>query len=253
MYRVDTGRLRALAPDFILTQTQCAVCAVTPADLREALCVWTGAQPTLLSLEPNNLADVWRDIRRVGEALGAPTKADDLIASLRGRLAELRGQSAAAPRRPTIAAIEWLEPLMAGGNWMPELIEIAGGRSLFAEPGQHSPWLDWTTLVAGDPDVILLLPCGFTIAQTSADVGLITERPGWSDLRAAASGRVYIIDVHHSFNRPGPRLVESAEIVAEICILTGSHLGIAGWDGFRSIRRASIGRPRISPTTVGRK
>jgi iron complex transport system substrate-binding protein len=138
-----------------------------------------------------------------------------LIASLTRRLAAIRDE-ARELSRPTVAAIEWLEPLMAGGNWMPELIEIAGGSSLFAEPGEHSPWLDWARLIEADPDVILLLPCGFRIEQTIRDLNLLTENPAWANLRAVTQGCVYAIDGHHFFNRPGPRLVESAEIVAEI-------------------------------------
>jgi iron complex transport system substrate-binding protein len=216
VYRVDADRLRELGPDLILTQTQCAVCAVTPRDLEQALCTWTGVPPAIVSLEPNNLSDVWNDIRRVAEALGVPSRAEELIASLTKRLVTIRKETHTARARPTVAAIEWLGPLMAGGNWMPELIEMAGGHSLFAQPGGHSPWLDWGSLVAADPEVILLLSCGFKIAQTIRDLNLLTENPAWANLRAVKQGRVYLIDGHHFFNRPGPRLVESAEIVAEI-------------------------------------
>jgi iron complex transport system substrate-binding protein len=216
VYRVDVERLRELQPDLILTQTQCAVCAVTPRDLEDALCAWTGARPAMLSLEPNNLADVWNDIRHVGEALSVPQRAGDLIDSLNQRLVNLRDRSNAASSRPTVAAIEWLGPLMTGGNWMPELIEIAGGRSLFARAGEHSNWLDWASLIEADPEVIVLVPCGFKIAQTIRDLNLLTENPAWANLRAARQRQVYLIDGHHFFNRPGPRLVESAEIVAEI-------------------------------------
>jgi iron complex transport system substrate-binding protein len=215
VYRVDVERLRELQPDLILTQTQCAVCAVTPRDLEQALCAWTGAQPAIVSLEPNNLDDVWSDMRRVGAALAVRPRAEELIDSLRKRLAEIR-VAARDSSRPAVAAIEWLGPLMSGGNWMPELIEIAGGSSLFARPGEHSNWLDWATLIEADPEVILLLPCGFKIAQTICDLNLLTENPAWANLRAVKEGRVYLIDGHHFFNRPGPRLVESAEIVAEI-------------------------------------
>ena len=216
VYRVDVDRLRELRPDLILTQTQCAVCAVTPRDLEDALCAWTGTRPAMLSLEPNNLADVWKDIRHVGEALGVPQRAENLIGSFVERLVNLRDRSSAAASRPTVAAIEWLGPLMAGGNWMPELIEMAGGRSLFARAGEHSNWLDWASLIEADPEVILLVPCGFKIAQTIRDLNLLTENPAWANLRAVRQRQVYLIDGHHFFNRPGPRLVESAEIVAEI-------------------------------------
>jgi iron complex transport system substrate-binding protein len=215
VYRVNVERLRELRPDLILTQTQCAVCAVTPRDLEQALCTWTGAQPAIVSLEPNDLSDVWNDIRRVGKALGALARAEELIDSLMKRLAAISEQTPDLPR-PTVAAIEWLKPLMAGGNWMPELIGLAGGRSLFAQAGEHSPWLEWAALAKADPDVVLLLPCGFKIAQTVRDLNVLTENPVWANLRAVKGGRVYVIDGHHFFNRPGPRLVESAQIVAEI-------------------------------------
>jgi iron complex transport system substrate-binding protein len=215
VYRVDADRLRELQPTLILTQTQCAVCAVTPRDLEQALCSWTGAQPAMVSLEPNNLDDVWNDIRRVADALGVPDRARELIDSLLKRLGAIREQ-ARDVARPTVAAIEWLAPLMSGGNWMPELIEIAGGKSLFGQAGEHSNWLDWADLIAADPDVILLLPCGFKIAQTVRDLNLLTENSAWANLRAVKDGRVYAIDGHYFFNRPGPRVVESAEIVAEI-------------------------------------
>jgi iron complex transport system substrate-binding protein len=240
VYRVDVDRLRELRPDLILTQTQCAVCAVTPRDLEQALCTWVGAQPAIISLEPNNLDDVWNDIRRVAAALGVLPRAEQLIESLSQRLVGIRDEACPAQSRPTVAAIEWLGPLMAGGNWMPELIEIAGGSSLFAQPGEHSPWLDWASLIEADPEVILLLPCGFKIAQTIRDLNLLTENPAWANLRAVKQGRVYIIDGHHFFNRPGPRLVESAEIVAEILHpdrFTFGHRG-TGWISIDDAQRS---------------
>lgn len=215
VYRVDVERLRELQPDLILTQTQCAVCAVTPRDLEQALCNWTGAQPAMVSLEPNNLDDVWNDLRRVGEALGVSSRAEELIGSFIKRLDAIREKTRDL-LRPKVAAVELMSPLMAGGNWMPELIGIAGGQSLFARAGEHSDWLEWETLIKADPEVILLLPCGFKIEQTIRDLNLLTENPAWATLRAVKEGRVYAIDGHHFFYRPGPRLVESAEIVAEI-------------------------------------
>lgn len=215
VYDVDADLLRTLKPDFIVTQTQCAVCAVTPRDVDDAVCEWTGLAPQILSLEPNDLGDVWGDFRRVGTALGVADRAEAVIGGLQARLAALRARVRGA-KPPRVAAIEWIDPLMAGGNWMPELIEIAGGESLFAHAGQHSPYMEWADLVASDPDVILVLPCGFRIEQALRDLPALTSRPQWSSLRAVREGRVAIIDGHHYFNRPGPRLVESAEIVAEI-------------------------------------
>ncbi len=216
VYRVDADLLRSLKPDVIVTQTQCAICAVTPGDLEDALCEWTGAAPVLVSLEPNDLSDVWGDMRKVGAALGTDAVAERAIAGLKGRLDAISATASRARYAPTVAAIEWMDPLMAGGNWMPELIEAAGGRSLFATAGQHSPWLEWSALAAADPDVILLLSCGFTIAQSLADMPLLQAHPEWAQLTAVRRGQVYVIDGHHYFNRPGPRLVESAEMIAEI-------------------------------------
>lgn len=216
VYRVDADLLRSLKPDVIVTQTQCAICAVTPGDLEDALCEWTGAAPVLVSLEPNDLSDVWGDMRKVGAALGTEAVAERAIAGLKGRLDAISATASRARYAPTVAAIEWMDPLMAGGNWMPELIEAAGGRSLFATAGQHSPWLEWSALAAADPDVILLLSCGFTIAQSLADLPLLQAHPEWPRLTAVRRGQVYVIDGHHYFNRPGPRLVESAEMIAEI-------------------------------------
>lgn len=231
VYDVDADTLRALQPDVILTQTQCAICAVTPADLEAALCDWptpaAGHPPRLVSLEPNDLADVWSDIRKVGAALGARHAAEQVVESLQARLRALSRKVSNRPR-PTVAALEWFDPLMAGGNWMPELIEAAGGRSLFAQAGQHSPWLDWQALADADPDVILLLPCGFTLDQSLADLPALTAHPLWPGLRAVREGQVYAIDGHHYFNRPGPRLVESAEIVAEILHPQACDFGHAG-------------------------
>jgi iron complex transport system substrate-binding protein len=216
-YEVDAERLRALKPDVILTQTQCAVCAVTPRDLEEALAAWQGTEPALISLAPDDLSDVWGDFARVGAALGLETgRIAGAVAALQGRLAHLAARTSAAPHRPRVAAIEWIEPLMAAGNWVPELVQIAGGESLFATPGQHSPWLSWEALAAGDPDVIVLMPCGFQMPQTLANLAPLADEPRWQALRAVREGRVYAADGHHLFNRPGPRLVESAEVLAEI-------------------------------------
>lgn len=229
VYEVDTTLLRALRPDVILTQTQCAVCAVTPRDLEDALSEWSGAVPTLLSLAPETLADVWGDVRRVAEALDAQAAAERSIAALQTRLKTLRDHTLARGQRPTVAAIEWIDPLMAAGNWVPELVDIGGGRALFAEPGQHSPWLEWEALVAADPEFIVLMPCGYRIEQTLADLIALAERSAWSNLSAVRAGRVFIADGHHFFNRPGPRLVESAEIIADILGHSTFGYECVGW------------------------
>lgn len=229
VYEVDAKLLRALKPDVILTQSQCAICAVTPLDLEEALAEWIGTPPMLVSLAPDDLGDVWGDLRRVGEAVGAPEAAEAAVAGLQARMDAIAGEARRRGSRPRVAAIEWIEPLMAAGNWVPELIQIAGGEPLFAAPGQHSPWLDWDALVAADPDVIVMMPCGYQIPQTLADLAPLIGRPGWHDLAAVRGRRVFVADGHHYFNRPGPRLVESARIIAETIAAGDATLAGDGW------------------------
>ena len=138
-----------------------------------------------------------------------------LVAELRARIDRVRAD-AAGLERPTVACIEWIDPLMAAGNWMPTLVERAGGTSLFGEAGKHSPFMTWDELLARDPEVIVTLPCGFDIARTRAELPALTSRPEWRTLRAVRTGRVFVTDGNQYFNRPGPRLVESLEILAEI-------------------------------------
>jgi iron complex transport system substrate-binding protein len=216
VYRVDAERLRALAPDVILTQSQCEVCAVSLRDVEAAVCDWIGPGPRVVSLEPNALADVWRDIARVATALGVEARGAALVAELQARLERLAERTRALPSRPTVACIEWVEPLMSAGNWMPELVERAGGVNLFGVAGAHSPTMSWQELAARDPEVIVLLPCGFDLARTRRDLPLFAARPEWAQLRAVRDGRVYLTDGNQYFNRPGPRLVESAELLAEL-------------------------------------
>ncbi|TKW77113.1 MAG: cobalamin-binding protein, partial [Bradyrhizobium icense] len=216
VYEVDAALLRRLDPDVILTQSQCAVCAVTPRDLDEALVAWVGREPSMLSLAPDTLGDVWDDFRRVGEVVDRVAVAETVLENIQDRLDRLRRTAAATAHRPTVAAIEWIDPLMAAGNWVPELVEIAGGRPLFATPGQHSPWLERDVFFEADPDIIVLMPCGYRIEQSLAEIASLASQPGWPSLQAVRNDRVYVVDGNQYFNRPGPRLVESAQILAEI-------------------------------------
>lgn len=231
VYRVDADRLEGLRPTHIVTQSQCEVCAVSLKDVEQAVCQWTSSRPAVISLEPNALADVWADIRRVGAALGAPDRAERVVTDLQGRMAEIGARAGRTAARPTAACVEWVDPLMAAGNWMPELVEMAGGVNLFGEAGRHSPWMTWEELVARDPDVILVMPCGFDIRRTLEETDLLARRPEWPGLAAVAKGRVYVADGNQYFNRPGPRLAESLEILAELLhpeIFRYGHEG-TGW------------------------
>jgi iron complex transport system substrate-binding protein len=225
VYRVDAEALQRLAPDVIVTQTQCEVCAVSARDVEAALCSFVGSRPRVVSLEPNALADVWKDILRVASALGAEARGRRLVEDLRGRLDAVAARVAGRPR-PKVACIEWIDPLMAGGNWVPELVDLAGGENLFGEAGKHSPWMSLDDLVARDPDVIVVLPCGFDVPRTRGEMKVLEGNPTWRGLRAVREGRVFLADGNQYMNRPGPRVVESAEIFAEI--LHGCDYGHRG-------------------------
>lgn len=216
VYRVDAGRLEQLQPTHIITQSQCEVCAVSLKDVEEAVCQFTSSQPIIVSLEPNSLADVWADIRRVAVALNASAQGASLITRLQQRMSDITEPARAVITKPTVACIEWIEPLMAAGNWMPELVTMAGGVNLFGETGKHSPWMNWDELMMQDPDVIFISPCGFDIPRTLEETQLLTSNPVWDKLKAVRAGRVFIGDGNQYFNRPGPRLVESLEILAEV-------------------------------------
>ncbi len=216
VYRVDAQRLQQLRPDVIVTQTQCEVCAVSPRDLQEAACALLDPSPQIVNLHPDQLNDIWEDIRRVARALHVEAHGEALIAQLHARMTAIATKSATAAHRPTVAYIEWIDPLMAGGNWMPELIAMAGGDNCFGRAGRHSPWLSWEELCATDPEVMVIAPCGFDIARSLQDLPVLMQRTEWPRLRAVQNRRVFVADGNQFFNRPGPRVVESLEILAEL-------------------------------------
>jgi iron complex transport system substrate-binding protein len=228
VYHVDPRMLEDLKPTQVITQSQCEVCAVSLKDVERAVCELTKSNPVIVSLEPNALDDVWADILRVGEALGASGRAEELVDELRGRMDDIVQRTHWVPTNPTLAYVEWIDPLMAGGTWMPELVEMAGGVNLFGESGKHSPWMTWDQLVANDPDIIFVSPCGFGIAQTLEEMSLLSGKPEWQNLKAVSGRRVFVADGNQYFNRPGPRLVESLEILAEVIHPNLFHFGHEG-------------------------
>jgi iron complex transport system substrate-binding protein len=228
VYRVHAEKLKELQPDVIITQDHCQVCAVSLRDVEQALCDWLDSRPRVVSLAPNSLADVWQDIHRVADALGNPARGKELIARLNLRMNGVADMARGLPNRPTVACIEWIDPLMAAGNWMPELVEMAGGVNLFGAPGKHSPWMTWDQLREKDPDVIVVLPCGFDIDRTRLEMPALTRKPDWVELRAVRNARVYVTDGNQYFNRPGPRLAESLEILAEVFHPGEFHFGHSG-------------------------
>ncbi|HEX7251379.1 MAG TPA: cobalamin-binding protein [Thermoanaerobaculia bacterium] len=233
VYRVDAARLRDLSPTHVVTQVQCEVCAVSLGEVEDALEDWSTPKPRLIALSSRDLEDVFRDVERVAEALDAPERGRSLVADLRRRMEVIaRRVREGASSCPRVAAIEWLSPLMAAGNWIPEMVAMAGGENLFGETGVHSPWLSWEDLKASDPDVMILLPCGFSLERVRAELGLLSVLPGWETLSAVRTGRVYLADGNQYFNRPGPRLVESLETLGQILhpeVFAGTLEGIA-WE-----------------------
>ena len=234
VYRVFEDVLRELRPDLILTQSQCAVCAVSDRDVAQALGAWPGQRPRVISLQPQALRDVWQDITHVAESLNAAEQGQALVRGLLQRISQIAEQANAAAARPTVACLEWLDPLMAGGNWVPELVELAGGVNLFGVAGQHSPWMSWDDLVQKNPDAIVALPCGFDLGRTHTEMRHVVSHPIWNGLRAVQERHVYVTDGNQFFNRPGPRLVESLEILAEILHPESFQFGHrgTGWEAY---------------------
>jgi iron complex transport system substrate-binding protein len=211
IYDVDADRLAALNPDVIITQDLCEVCAVSLDDVRAAVARLAHRERVeVMSLRPTLLDHVLGDIEHVARALGRPERGADVRAALETRIGAIAARGAAVQARPRVVTLEWIEPLMVGGTWMPELVDLAGGAPVGATAGAPAPTVDVEALAAMRPDVIVIKPCGFTIDRTLAERDVI-ER---DVIAAAKDARVYLTDGNAFFNRPGPRLVESLEILA---------------------------------------
>ncbi len=217
VYELDVDLLRSLDPDVIVTQSLCDVCAVSLDDVRSALAKFAGDRVRVVSLGSMRLAEVWNDVRTVGQALSRGPEGESAARSLQQRIHELAERSTrargSAPRQKVLT-VEWLDPVMIGGTWMPELVEAAGGRALVTEPGQHAPTWSREQLQELAPDLVLIKPCGFEIERTREELELLATQLPWDTWKAVREGQVYLADGNAFFNRPGPRLVESAEILA---------------------------------------
>ena len=214
LYTLDEARIAELAPDVIVTQQLCPVCAVSTEQVDGAVRPLSRC-PDVVSLDPKTLADVFADIRRVGELTGKAEEAKALLAGLERRLEAVRSRVAGRPR-PRVLALEWLDPPFAGGHWVPEMIDLAGGTDVFGEPGGHSQRLTWEQVAAADPDVIVAMPCGFDEAGARDQIETVAHLPQWQSLRAVREGRVFPVDANGCFSRPGPRLVDGIERLAAI-------------------------------------
>lgn len=221
LYRVDLARVKSLDPDLIVTQDQCEVCAVSQSELKATLGDWAGPNVDLLSMHPQTLKGVLDEALRLGRAVDRLDEAMQTIGNLETGLQALRDQIGVdrdtnPQSLPSVACIEWLEPPMVAGHWMPDVVEMAGGRAIFGTAGEPTRRVDWAEVRAADPDVLAIMPCGFSVEETSRDLHYLTERDGWGELSAVQSGRVAVFDGNAYFNRPGPRLYRAIEVLASV-------------------------------------
>jgi iron complex transport system substrate-binding protein len=241
LYALDAELLERLAPDLIVTQELCEVCAVSYEIVARAAKRLRG-DPRLVSLEPSSLDDVYANVATIGALTGTEAEAERLVAALRSRAARLAAH-VAGRARPRTLVLEWSDPPMSGGHWTPELVELAGGEPVLANPGANSRVLAWDEIAAADPDVILVAPCGFDLDAALRAAADLARVPAWTALRAVRAGRAYAIDGNAYVNRPGPRLVDSAEIFASA--IAGERYG-AGADDPRAF--APLGAPEPAPS-----
>lgn len=215
IYRVDEKQLADLDPDIIVTQDHCEVCAASVDDVKQAARNHLGKEVEIISVSPTNLSEVVGSVRTIADAIGASKEAGKLTAQMKSELKNIQG-AVTDFYHPEVLALEWMDPLMSAGNWIPELIQLAGGYPVGAEAGQHSPSLKWQKVRQMDPPIITITPCGYSIEQTLSEISILTNREGWNQLSAVKNKQVFVMDGDHYFNRPGPRLVDSTKILAEI-------------------------------------
>ncbi|MDQ2730256.1 MAG: cobalamin-binding protein [Armatimonadota bacterium] len=215
LYTMDEPLLRDLAPDVIITQRLCDVCAVGYGSVT-ALAATLPGPPQVVNLEPSSLEDIYGDIRRVAAALDEPGRGDQLVSSLNERVEIIRKQTQRIEQRPRCFLMEWIDPPFCSGHWGPELVEIAGGYDPLGNRGSDSTRILWESVVEAQPQIIVLACCGYTVERTLQDVPILRGLPGWADLPAVRDSKVYAVDGSAYFSRPGPRVVDSLEILAEI-------------------------------------
>ena len=241
IYRLDEAALAQLNPDLIITQELCDVCAVAYSEVRRAVRRLPGDVP-VLSLEPRSLDEICNSVEEVGAATGCTVGASRVAESMRRHI---RDVSALAPpeRRPRVVCLEWTEPLMVGGHWVPEMVRLAGGEDVLGTEGAPSRYVSWDEVVAARPDVMVLMPCGYDLARTLELVPDVASRPGFDDLECARRGRVLAVDGSAYFSRPGPRVVHGLEILAAAIRAKPGQLAPAGasyWNQPATSMRALI-------------
>jgi iron complex transport system substrate-binding protein len=212
IYNLDTAMLQRLEPDLIVTQELCDVCAVAYETVERAVRLLPGEVP-IVSLEPNTLEDIVATAEAVGDTTGERRGGAALAAAMRERIGVVAASVAPDPR-PRVACIEWTDPVLIGGHWVPEMVRIAGGDDVLGAEGERSTVIPWERVLEAQPEVMVLMPCGFGLERTLEAASEVTGRPGFAGLPCARSGRVIAVDGSSYFNRPGPRIVDGLEILA---------------------------------------
>ncbi len=215
LYRLKDHLLGQVQPDLILSQDLCHVCAVTPDQLHDALCSLPH-QPAVLTLNPRTVHDVIDDVIRIGDAAGRSAEGHRLAAHLRDRRESVRTRVQGISQRPRVACIEWLSPLYAAGHWVPEMIQLAGGQDVLAQPGSPSRVVTWDEVLAAAPDVLIVMPCGFSVERTHTELFQLMQQPGQWRLSSDLAQRTFLVDASSYFSRPGPRLIDGVELLAAI-------------------------------------
>jgi iron complex transport system substrate-binding protein len=246
LYRIDEQLLKQIDPDVILTQELCTVCAIPVAQVREAARILAGPR-CVVSLEPNNLRQILENISAVAEVTGRHAEAAALVAELESRIARIASATSSVCERRRVFCMEWMEPPMAGGHWIPEMIRLAGGTDGLGTAGEPSSAIEWERVIEFAPEILVIMPCGYKISRSLGEVDRLTSNRGFYDLPAVRSGQVYIVDSPAFFSRPGPRIVDGLEILARIIhpelfpgmFSSGGSLKLT-WEEAQSIRSQKL-------------
>lgn len=215
LYEIHDKLLCSLAPDLIVTQDLCHVCAASPGDIATAL-ARIAIEPRVLSLQPKTLGDVWDDIRRIGDATGRAAEAERLARSLAGRVQKVAEAVAGASSRPRVFCLEWIDPFYVGGHWVPEMVALAGGENLLGQGGKPSFCVTYEQVYDAQPEIIVVMPCGYNLKRAVQEYRCAKFPAGWSELPAVRSGRVFAVDANSYFSRSGPRLADGVAILAHL-------------------------------------
>lgn len=228
LYQLDWDLIKSLQPDLIITQDQCKVCAIHLDELKAQIQLSLGYPVAIISINPSTIDDIFLNIKEIATALSKSELAETLLEDYQDRLDLIAHKVKHVKQKPSLVFIEWLDPLMTAGHWTPSLISLAGAQSLLSNPGQNSQKITWSDLQQADPDFIILSPCGFNLERIKQEIHLLQANPNWADLKAVKENRVFIADGNAYFNRPGPRIIDSTEILAEIMQVNHFYFGLEG-------------------------